>query len=103
MPGLPPSEIDRLELTETPIGTRLRIRVKAGARTNAILGVHNGALKIAVTAPPHRGKANRSVTKLLARTFDLPPTAVELIAGHTAQEKTVFLPPPPATVRASLT
>ena len=41
-----------LELTEIDGGTRLRLRVKPGARKNAVLGVHGGDLKVGVTAVP---------------------------------------------------
>ena len=65
-----------LELTPFPGGTRLRLRVKAGAKKTAILGVHGGAIKLSVAAAPERGKANRAVVKLLAEVLGLPSSAV---------------------------
>jgi uncharacterized protein (TIGR00251 family) len=78
---------DAFELTAVPGGTRLRLRVRPGAKTTAVVGAHGGALKIAVAAPPERGKANRAVVKLLAETFGLPATAVTITAGETSQDK----------------
>jgi len=76
-----------LELTSVSGGTRLRLRVKAGARTSAIVGVHGGALKLSVAAAPERGKANRAVVKLLADTLGLPCSDVKITSGKTSQDK----------------
>ena len=75
-----------LDLTPVPGGTRLRLRVKPGARATAV-----GALKIAVAAPADRGKANRAVVHLLAETLDLPMSAVTITAGETSQDKVAVI------------
>ena len=49
------------------------------------------ALKISVTAPPEKGKANKAVEKLLAKAFGLPQSSVTVIAGSAARRKTVEL------------
>ena len=68
------------------------------AGRTAILGVHAGALKLSVTTPPERGKANRSVIRLLAAVLDVAPTEIELLAGHGSGDKTVLVPLPAATI-----
>ena len=40
--------LDDLDLAPVAGGTRVRLRVKASSRANAILGGHNGALKLSV-------------------------------------------------------
>jgi uncharacterized protein (TIGR00251 family) len=84
-----PGPFDDLELTPVPGGTRLRLRVKPGARKNAIVGVHGGALKISVTAPPEKGKANDAVVALLAKALDVPASALVIVAGETSQDKVI--------------
>jgi uncharacterized protein (TIGR00251 family) len=93
---------DELELTATPRGTRLRLRVKPGARTTAIVGVHGGALKLAVAAAPEKGKANRAVIALLAEALDIPASAVTIVAGDTSQDKVAEIALAPDDVRAIL-
>ena len=93
---------DGLDLAEVAGGTRLRLRVKPGARKNAILGTHDGALKLSVVTPPERGKANRSALKLLARTLDLAPSDIQMLAGASSQDKTVLVPLPPPVVEELL-
>lgn len=91
-----------LELVEVAGGTRLRLRVKPGARRNSIVGSHGGALKIAVAAAPERGRANRAVLELLAEELGLPPSSLEILSGEASHDKTVRIPLPPAEVVARL-
>jgi len=80
-----------LELTPVAGGTRLRVRVKPGARKSAIGAAHGGALKVSVATVAERGKANRAVVELLADAFGLPASAVTIVAGKTSQDKIVEL------------
>ncbi len=87
-----------LDLVAVAGGTRLRLRVKAGARRDTIVGAHGGALKVSVAAPPERGKANRAVLELLAGALGLPPSSLALVSGETSPDKTLFVPLPPEAV-----
>ncbi|MCC6572919.1 MAG: DUF167 domain-containing protein [Planctomycetes bacterium] len=69
----------------------LRLRVAPKARRDAITGVHGGALKVAVTEPPDKGKANEAVLRLIAKTLHLPPACIEVLAGHTSRDKQVSI------------
>jgi uncharacterized protein (TIGR00251 family) len=91
-----------LELIESSGGTRLRLRVKAGARKTAIQGAHGGKLKLSVTAPPDKGKANKAVLELLADRLGLATTELQLLSGHTSQDKLVQIPLPPDAVARRL-
>jgi uncharacterized protein (TIGR00251 family) len=51
--------------------------------------VHDGRLKVAVTAPPVDGEANAAVIETLAKALGVSKTAVEVIAGATSRRKTV--------------
>jgi uncharacterized protein (TIGR00251 family) len=68
-------------------GSVVPVRAQPGARKNAITGEHAGSLKVAVTAPPERGKANEAIAELLAEALGCRSSHVELIAGATAREK----------------
>ena len=58
---MPDPNTDELDLVVSEGGTRLRLRVKARARRDEIQGVHAGALKLCVTAPAEKGKANKAL------------------------------------------
>jgi uncharacterized protein YggU (UPF0235/DUF167 family) len=81
-----------LELTETGGGTRMKLRVKAGGRKNAILGPHAGALKLSVTVAAEKGKANKAVLSLLADALELPTSSLEILSGQTSPDKVVLIP-----------
>ena len=93
---------EALELTEVDGGTRLRLRVRPGARKNAILTAHGGALKLAVTAVPERGKANDAVVELLADALAVPRASVEIVSGHASPDKVVIVRLPPEEVARRL-
>ena len=96
-------DLSSLELLGLDGGTRLRLRVRAGGRADAIEGVHAGALRVRVRQPPERGRANRAVLEILAGRLLLPATAVELRAGMGSPDKVIWVPLPPELVRSRLT
>lgn len=93
---------DALELIPVAGGTRFRLRVKPSARKSAIVGLHGGALKVSVAAPPDRGRANDAVIDLLAGILDVPSSAIEIVVGGTSQDKVVAVKLAPEVVRERL-
>jgi uncharacterized protein YggU (UPF0235/DUF167 family) len=65
----------------------LPVKAKAGARTNGVKGVHAGALKVAVTQAPERGKANQAIAELLADKLGLRRSQISLLSGETSPQK----------------
>lgn len=76
-----------LRLEQDPRGVILPVRAHAGARRNGILGVREGALRVAVTAAPEKGKANRAIIDLLSKALGVPKSAIELSAGESSPQK----------------
>lgn len=71
---------------------RLNVRVQPGASREAVNGIELDAagrafLKVRVKQPPEGGKANRAVAKLLAKSWRLPASSIEVVAGHKDQRK----------------
>ena len=73
--------------TARPDGGLLPVRVQPRARRNAVEGWREAALRVCVTAPPTGGDANRAVAALLAETFGVPASRVELVAGASGRDK----------------
>jgi hypothetical protein len=63
-----PSVIDLEETDEEII---LPVQAQPKAKKNALVGTHDGQLKVAITQAPERGKANDAIIKLLAKTLGL--------------------------------
>jgi uncharacterized protein len=68
-------------------GAIVPVLAQPGAKRNAILGERAGALRIAVTAAPDRGKANEAIQALLAESLELKPRQLSLISGATSRQK----------------
>ena len=80
-----------LDLRSSPAGVLLPLQAQAGARQNAITGVHDGRLKVAVTQVAERGKANREILRLLADALQLRKSQLELQSGTTSAEKLLLV------------
>lgn len=76
-------------LTATPNGTRILLHVVPRASRTAIVGEHDGRLKLAVAAPPVDGEANDTIVRFFAKQLGLPRDQVTLTAGQTGKKKTL--------------
>ncbi|WP_260703546.1 DUF167 domain-containing protein [Edaphobacter flagellatus] len=70
-------------------GCTLRVRVHPGAKRDAVTGLHAGAVKIALHAPPVDGKANDTLIAFVAEKVGVPRTKVSLVAGAASRSKTL--------------
>src|SRR6185295_1085923 len=75
-----------------------KVQVVPRASRSEIVGEHNGALRVRITAPPVDGAANEELLRLLARALRVPRSAIEITAGHSAKLKTVCV----AGIKSSL-
>jgi uncharacterized protein YggU (UPF0235/DUF167 family) len=76
-----------IRLEQHPRGIVVPVRAHAGARQNAVLGERQEALRIAVTAAPEKGKANRAIIDVLSDRLGVAKSLIELIAGETTPLK----------------
>jgi len=68
-------------------GLILPVRAQPGARKTGVLGEQAGSLKVAVTAPPEDGRANRALLETLREVLHLKRSQVEMLSGETSREK----------------
>lgn len=76
-----------IELATHATGVILPVRAQPGARVNAVRGEHQGALKVAVTQAPEKGKANRAVIEVLSKALGLSRSQFTLLCGETSHDK----------------
>ena len=72
-----------------PEGMLIDVRVQPKSAQNAIVGLHDGALKIKLNAPPVEGKANKAVIKVLEKSLKLAKGSVSIESGFTSCNKIV--------------
>jgi uncharacterized protein YggU (UPF0235/DUF167 family) len=70
-----------------PAGVVLPVLAHPGAKRNAILGERAGALRVAVTAAPERGKANLAIQGVLAAALACKASQITLLSGETSRHK----------------
>ncbi len=78
-------------LKDHPEGVVFRVYVQPRASRNEVVGPHNGALKVKLTAPPVGGAANKMCVAFFAKTLGVPKSAVEILSGQTGRSKTVLV------------
>ena len=76
-----------IPLEETEQGIVLCVKAHPGARRNAITGTHDGALKVAVSQAPEKGKATQAILEVIAKSLGLKKNQVELLSGQTSTHK----------------
>jgi uncharacterized protein len=72
-------------------GATFPVRGQPNARKNAVVGEHNGAVKVAVTAPPEDGKANAAILDVLAEWLGVKRSQLELISAPSNRNKTFLV------------
>ena len=70
---------------------RIALRVQPRARRSGVTVSETGAVTVRVSTAPQGGKANTAVVEALAQALQVPPSAVELVRGHTARDKLVMV------------
>ena len=77
-------------------GDRLlcRLRVQPRASKSGLTGVVGDRLKLKVHAPPVDGAANAAVLRWAAETFGVKRSAVDIVSGTNARDKTLRIVSP---------
>jgi hypothetical protein len=68
---------------------RFAVRVQPRASRNECTGVHDGAVRIRIQAPPVDGAANDALVDFIARALNVPSRRVHIVGGVAARLKTV--------------
>ena len=69
--------------------SEISVRVRTGAHRDEVAGVLDGVLLVRVAAPPHEGRANRALCRLLAECLAVAPSRVVIVRGQHSRQKLV--------------
>jgi uncharacterized protein (TIGR00251 family) len=83
-------------------GVTFSVRVVPRASRSEVVGLHDGALRIRVAAPPVEGAANQELVNFLSRKFKVPRASVTLIAGANSKNKVIRVANPTVTTLEEL-
>ncbi len=79
--------MSELGIREQDGSVTFEVRVAPRASRNRVIGVRDGALKVALTAPPVDGAANEALKKLLGKELGVSKSDVEIVRGERARIK----------------
>ena len=80
-----------INIREVENGIVVSVKVQPNASKDMVVGEHADQLKIAVTVAPEKGKANKTVIKVLSKLLGVKSSDVEILSGETSREKKVFI------------
>jgi uncharacterized protein (TIGR00251 family) len=76
--------------TDDGRGTLFWVRVVPGASRESVVGWQaDGMLRVRVSAPPERGRANEALLDLLAGALGVRASALSLVSGAGSREKRI--------------
>jgi len=69
----------------------LSLYIQPKSSRDRIAGLHDGAVKINITAPPVEGKANKRVIAFLSRLLKIPKSSITIMSGLQGRKKKVVI------------
>ena len=70
---------------------QISLRVYPNAGRNEMAGFTDEVLRVKISAPPIKGKANRELVTFLSRLLGVSKDSVNIIEGHTIRNKVVAI------------
>lgn len=74
-------------LSQGKDGIYVNIYVQPRASKNCFAGIHDGSIKLRITAPPVDGKANSMIIAILAKLLHTPKSNISLSSGQQSRRK----------------
>ena len=78
-------------LRQTDAGVEVFLYIQPRASRNKVVGLQGEELKVALTAPPVDGAANKACCLFIAKLCSLPRSCVRIISGETSRHKRLLL------------
>jgi len=70
---------------------KISLRVYPNAARNEVVGFSEGVLRVKVSAPPVKGKANKELISFLSQTLGVGKGGLTIIKGHTSRNKVIAI------------
>jgi len=59
----------------------IQVQIQPGSSKDQIIGLHNGRLKIKISAPPVDGKANQNLIEFISKALGVSKSKIEILKG----------------------
>lgn len=67
----------------------IQVQIQPGSSKDQIIGLHNGRLKIKISAPPVDGKANQNLIEFIAKALGVSKSKIDIVKGRISKLKTL--------------
>ena len=84
-------DLSSLKVTAAEDGVDLWVRARPRASKSAVKGVAEGALEVALAAPPVDGEANEELVRFLARALGVGKRDVRIVRGESGRHKRLHI------------
>lgn len=72
-------------------GSVIALYVQPRASRTEVTGLHDGAVRLRIAAPPVDGKANAEIITFLTKRLDVAKSSVRIISGDSGRRKLVLV------------
>lgn len=66
---------------------KLKIKVIPNSSMNLVETELDGSLKVKLTSPPDKGKANKQLVEVLAKHYEISKSKIKILKGQTSRNK----------------
>ena len=78
-----------MPIRDTEDGITISLRVQPRSPRTKVDGVHDGAIRLRVSAPPVEGAANAAIIDFLRKQLGVRKSDITIIQGETSRQKVV--------------
>ena len=78
-----------MKIIEENDAIKFAVRAIPRSSRTEIVGEHDGAIKVRLSAPPVDGAANAELIKLFAKALGVSKSSVQIVSGETSKTKLI--------------
>ena len=71
----------------------IKLYIRPGAAETRVEGIYQDRIKIRISAPPEKGRANKELIKFIGGILSIPKSRISIISGKTSNYKEIQISP----------
>lgn len=71
----------------------IKLYIRPGASETRVEGIYQDRIKIRVSSPPEKGKANKELLRFIAKVLLIPKSRISILSGKTSNYKEIQIKP----------
>ena len=71
----------------------VKLYIRPGASETRVEGIYQDRIKIRISAPPEKGKANKELLRFIAKVLLVPKSRISILTGKTSNYKEIQIKP----------